>query len=176
MSRPAAFLDRDGTIIDDVGFIGKPEQIAILPGALEALQLLERSGIARIVISNQSGVARGLFREADVDAVNAALAAELAAGGASVDAFYYCPHLDDGCDCRKPLPGMAKRAAREHDLDVAASVVIGDRGADIGVAQALGIPGILIASERYPYQGPEPAARVPSLLDAVRWTLDRVRA
>ena len=175
MSRPAAFLDRDGTIIDDVGFIGKPEQIAILPGAPEALRLLEENGFARIVISNQSGIARRLLSEADVNAVNAALQVQLAACGASIDAFYYCPHLDAGCECRKPLPGLVRRAAHEHDLAIAASVMIGDRGADIGVAHALGIPGILIASERYPYSGPEPSARVASLLDAARWTTERVR-
>jgi len=173
-AKPAAFLDRDGTLMEDTGYIGSPERIRILAGVPEALQMLGNAGFERVVVTNQSGVARGMFGEIDVERVHRELGERLARDGAAVDAFYYCAHLDD-CDCRKPLPGMAQRAARERDLDLARSVVFGDRGGDIALANALGVPGILV-NEFGTYDGPEPLYRARTLLDGVRFFLERVHA
>ena len=171
--RPAAFLDRDGVLIEDSGFIGEPDAVRLLPDVPLALRRLHEAGYARIVVSNQSGVARGYFSNEDVERVNDALAGMLAGDGARIDAFYVCPHYDEGCDCRKPAPGLIRKAVAEHALTLQGSAVIGDRGSDIALAHAVGIPGILVASPRYPYAGPEPDARVGSLLGAVDWMIAR---
>ena len=171
--RPAAFLDRDGVLIEDNGFVGDPDAIQILADVPLALRRLADAGYARIVVSNQSGVARGYFSAQDVERVNGALAGMLADDGARIDAFYVCPHYDEDCDCRKPAPGMIRKAVHDHDLMLEGSAVIGDRGSDIALAHAVGIPGILVASPRYPYTGPKPEARVSSLLAAVDWMLER---
>jgi histidinol-phosphate phosphatase family protein len=155
--------------MDDSGFIGSPERITLLDGVPEALRLLEAAGFARIVITNQSGVARGFFGESDVENVHETLAALLLQAGATIDAFYHCTHLN-GCSCRKPLTGMVERAMLEHSIDVKRSVVFGDRWSDIGLAQNLGIPGILISHNEY--AGPEPAFQVGSLLEGVRRFLE----
>lgn len=170
----AAFLDRDGTLMDDSGFIGDPARVQVLDGVPEALRLLAEAGYARIVVTNQSGVARGYFGEPDVLAVHDELSRRLAAAGASVDAYYYCGHLD-GCDCRKPLPGLVRRAIADRRLDPASSVVFGDRASDIGLGIALGMPAILVNPVQ-PYAGPEPALRAESLLAGVRAYLAGVRA
>jgi histidinol-phosphate phosphatase family protein len=172
--RPAAFLDRDGTLMHDSGFIGDPSRIEVLPGVAQALRLLADAGYLRIVITNQSGVARGYFGEPDVERVHAELAARLAALGVSLDAFYYCAHLDD-CRCRKPQTGLVERALREHAIDRERSVVFGDRGSDIQLAANVGIPGVLV-NELPDYTGPEPLWRATSLLDGVRWYLETVHA
>ncbi len=160
--------------MEDSGFIGDPKRVRVLPGVAEALVELARGGFERIVVTNQSGVARGFFGEPDVNLVHRALAAELALGGATLDAYYFCTHLD-GCDCRKPLPGMILRAVRERDLDLAASVVFGDRGSDIALAHSVGIPGILVKEMRA-YDGPAPLHRARSLRDGVRFFLASVSA
>ena len=171
--RPAAFLDRDGVLMEDNGFVGDPDAIQILADVPLALRRLAEAGYARIVVSNQSGVARGYFSAQDVDRVNGALAGMLAGDGARIDAFYVCPHYDEDCDCRKPAPGMIRKAVHDYDLTLEGSAVIGDRGSDIALAHAVGIPGILVTSPRYPYTGPKPDAKVPSLLAAVDWMLER---
>jgi D-glycero-D-manno-heptose 1,7-bisphosphate phosphatase len=165
-------LDRDGTLMEDSGFIGEPARVRILGGVVEALHLLAAAGFERIVVTNQSGVARGLFGERDVERVNRALAARLAAAGATLDAFYVCAHLAD-CDCRKPRPGLIRRAARERGLDLARSVMFGDRGSDISLAANVGIPGILV-NELPGYDGPAPLHRARTLLDGVRFFLEYV--
>lgn len=173
-AKPAAFLDRDGTLMEDTGYIGTPDRIRILAGVPEALQMLAEAGFERIVVTNQSGVARGLFGELDVERVHRELGERLARHGTAIDAFYYCTHLDD-CDCRKPLPGMVQRAGRERNLDLPRSVVFGDRGGDIALANALGVPGILV-NEFGTYDGPEPLFRARTLLEGVRFFLERVHA
>ncbi len=142
MSRPAAFLDRDGTLIHDPGYLGDPAGVVLLDGAAAAVAALQRAGYVVVVLSNQSGVARGLYDEAAVAAVNARMCELLrkAEPAARIDAIYYCPHGPAGsCDCRKPLPGMFLRAARDLDLDCAASLAIGDHPRDVTAAQAAGI-------------------------------------
>jgi histidinol-phosphate phosphatase family protein len=170
--KPAAFLDRDGTLIDDVGFVKKRDDVRVLPTVVDALRVFADAGYARVVVTNQSGVARGYFDEAAVRGINAEIVARLRADDVSVDAFYYCPHYDDGCDCRKPEPGMIERAAREHGIDVARSAVVGDRGSDIELGQRLGIPGVLVPGPA-PYVGPEPDYRAQTLLEAAQWIVRR---
>lgn len=172
--KPTAFLDRDGTLMVDSGYVGDPDRIDVLDGVAEALRALEAAGYERVVVTNQSGVARGIFGKSDVDRVNLALAGELALGGASIDAFYYCTHLD-GCDCRKPATGLVRRAAAERGLDLARSVVFGDRATDMGLAQNADLPGILV-NEVPGYDGPPPLYRARTLLEGVRFFLERARA
>ncbi len=163
--------------MEDSGFIGDPQRVRVLAGVAEALAELAElaaAGFERIVITNQSGVARGLFGEADVLGVNRALAGELAVRGVALDAFYFCAHLAD-CDCRKPAPGLIRQAVAERNLDLRRSVMFGDRGSDMALAQNVGIPGILV-NELPGYDGPPPLHRAPTLRDGVRFFLDYVRA
>jgi D-glycero-D-manno-heptose 1,7-bisphosphate phosphatase len=159
--------------MEDSGFIGDPRRVRVLDGVAEALIALADAGFERIVVTNQSGVARGMFGEADVVNVNRALADELAVRGAALDAFYYCTHLT-GCDCRKPQAGLVRRALAERDIVLEGSVVFGDRGSDIGLAAAVGVPGILVNEiPDVPYAGPEPLFRAPTFAEGVRLFLER---
>jgi histidinol-phosphate phosphatase family protein len=160
--------------MEDSGFIGDPARVQVLDGVAEALRLLAEAGFERIVISNQSGVARGYFAEPDVERVNAELGRRLASAGVTIDAFYYCAHLE-ACDCRKPLPGLVRRAQLERELDLARSVMFGDRGSDIRLAHNVGISGILV-NELPGYDGPPPLYRARTLLEGVRFFLERVHA
>jgi histidinol-phosphate phosphatase family protein len=170
--RPAAFLDRDGTLIDDVGFVSDRKDVRMLPTVAAALRTFADAGYACVVVTNQSGVARGYFDEAAVHDVNAELVEQLEADGVVLDALYFCPHYGAGCDCRKPEPGMVHRAAREHGIDVARSAVVGDRGSDIELGRRLGIPGVLVPGP-VPYAGPEPDFRACTLLEAAQWIVRR---
>ncbi len=160
--------------MEDSGFIGDPRRIRILDGVAEALQLLGTAGLERIVVTNQSGVARGFFEEPDVVQVNRALQERLESEGAGIEAFYFCTHLG-GCECRKPLPGMVRQAVAERGLDLARSVVFGDRSSDMLLAERAGVPGILV-NPYGSYDGPEPLYRAGSLLEGVRFFLERVHA
>jgi histidinol-phosphate phosphatase family protein len=147
MGRRAAFLDRDGTIIFDGGYLADPAGVRLLPGALDALRRLRAAGFAIIVVSNQSGLARGLIRPEQHAAVHARFTEVLAEGGITVDAAYYCVHgPDDGCTCRKPRPGMLERAASEHAIDLARSLMIGDKPTDVGAGRAVGCVTALLGS------------------------------
>lgn len=149
-ARPAAFLDRDGVLNIDHGYVHRIDTLDVVDGAAEAVRLLNEAGYLVIVVTNQSGVARGLYGEDDVTRFNAELARRLAADGARIDAFYYCPHHPDGvvaryaiaCDCRKPKPGLLEQAARDFAIDRAASFLIGDKDGDQEAAAAFGIRGI----------------------------------
>lgn len=149
--RPAAFLDRDGTINHEVHYLGDPDQVELLPGAVEGLRLLREAGYILVVVTNQAGVARGYFGEEDVRAVHERLQALLRAQGAAVDAFTYCPHHPEGrgayrqaCACRKPGTEMHERAALELGLDFERSVVIGDKTTDLLPGIALGCRTVLV--------------------------------
>jgi len=172
MLRPAVFLDRDGTIIEDKGFLGDPSGVAILPTVTDALRLLGAQDFATIVLSNQSGVARGYFDDEAVRAVNDEIARQIADDGIAIDGWYWCSHFDQGCDCRKPAPGMVHRAVEEHDLTLDGSVMVGDRGSDVALGHAVGIPGILLPGV-LPYDGPEPDYRAQTLLEAAEWIVAR---
>lgn len=145
MPRDAVFLDRDGTIIEEVNYLARPEQVRLLPGAAEAIRAWNATGVLVIVVTNQAGVARGYFPESRVGEVHSHLDALLAAHGAKVDAYYYCPHgPNDGCECRKPLPGMLHLAAREHDVDLSRAWVIGDKVSDSDAGRAAGCRAVLV--------------------------------
>jgi D-glycero-D-manno-heptose 1,7-bisphosphate phosphatase len=154
----------------DSGYIGSPDRVRVMEGVPEALCLLEAAGFERVVVTNQSGVARGFFGESDVERVNAELSRKLAAENATIDAFYFCSHLEM-CGCRKPLTGMVERAVRERNLTLGQSVVFGDRGSDMQLARNLGVVGVLIVSSDGVYDGPEPAFIASSMLEGVRWLL-----
>ena len=150
--RPAVFLDRDGTMIEDVGYLDALDRVDYFPWTVDAIRLLNRAGFAVVVVTNQAGIARGFFSDAFVQETHRVIEARLAAGGARVDAYYYCPHHPAGkvsefaraCDCRKPGRGMIDRAARDLTLDPARSFVVGDTWLDIGLARAVGARGILV--------------------------------
>jgi histidinol-phosphate phosphatase family protein len=151
--RPAVFLDRDGTVIRDAIYIKDPRQVELLPGVPEGLQRLHAAGFALVVITNQSGIARGMLTEEDYAAVRDRLGALLTPYGIQFTASYHCPHhpeVDGPCDCRKPGTGLYRRAADEHGLDPVRSFAIGDRWRDIAPAIALGGQGILVPIESTP--------------------------
>ncbi len=167
MKRPAAFLDRDGTLIEEVNYLARPEQVAVLPGVRDALGALRDAGWALVLVTNQAGVARGYFEESAVIAANARLEALL---GLRFDGVYWCPHHPDGvvpslaraCACRKPAPGMIRRAIDELDLRVDGSFVVGDKRSDLEAGRALGLPGWLV---RTGHGANEPAGDWPAAAD-----------
>lgn len=137
-ARRALFLDRDGTLIVDVGYPNDPAQVVLLAGAAEALRTLQNDW-ALVVVSNQSGLARGLITEAQASAVHERFVALFAAAGVQFAGFYYCPHApDSGCACRKPAPGLLHDAARDLGLDLALSVMLGDKPSDLEAGRAAG--------------------------------------
>jgi len=148
--RPAAFLDRDGVLNVDHGYAYKPDQLEWIAGAPEAVRLLNEAGYAVIVVTNQSGIARGLYDEAAVRHFHAHMQNVLRAHSAHIDAFYFCPHHPDGtvkalairCGCRKPGTGMLEQATREWPIDLARSFLIGDKDGDMAAAAAFHIRGI----------------------------------
>ena len=181
---PAIFLDRDGTINEDPGYLTHPSEVRLLPGVGEALRLLQEQGFCLVVVSNQSGVARGLLTEAMLEQIHVKLEALLHAEGVSLRGLYYCPHHPEGappygqaCDCRKPKGGLVERAAREHGLDLSRSYVIGDQHIDIELARQMGMPAILVLTG----QGRlnltsgqiQPDYVAPDLAAAARWILQR---
>jgi len=141
----AVFLDRDGTICRDVHYMRRPEQFELLPGVAEGIKLLNELGVKVIVATNQSGVARGYFTEADLEKIHDRMIDELAKRGARIDAIYYCPHHpDDNCGCRKPKIGMLEQAARDLDLDLSKCFIIGDKKLDIETGRNAECTSILI--------------------------------
>jgi len=143
--RPAVFLDRDGTIADEVGYLNHLSRFRMFPFAAAAVRRLNEAGLPVVVITNQSGVGRGYFPESLVHEVHTQMTQQLAADGARVDAVYYCPHTSaDNCSCRKPKTGMLERAAREHAIDLKRSFVVGDRHGDIELARNVEARSILV--------------------------------
>jgi D,D-heptose 1,7-bisphosphate phosphatase len=151
MTRPAAFLDRDGVLIEDTGYVHRPDQVKWLPGAKSAVKKLNDAGFFVFLVTNQAGVARGYYSEADVSRLHCWMTQELAAVGAHLDAIYYCPHHPDGisltykmiCACRKPAPGLLLRALAEWPVRREGSFLIGDKAIDLQAAEAAEIPGHL---------------------------------
>lgn len=141
MINRACFLDRDGVINAEVNYLHEPEKVIILPGVVDALRLLREHQCKIIVVTNQAGVAKNLYGEADILAVHQRIADLIAPFEVNIDAFYYCPHHPDHsgeCECRKPMPGMLLRAAREHNIDLSQSAMIGDRLSDIEAGRNAG--------------------------------------
>jgi D-glycero-D-manno-heptose 1,7-bisphosphate phosphatase len=176
----AVFLDRDGVLVDDPGYLSDPDAVRLLPGAARSLVALRAAGWRLVVVTNQSGFARGHFTEERLAGIHARLGELLAAGGATLDAIYYCPHHPDGsagayrraCDCRKPLPGLLLAAARDLRLDLAACWMVGDQPKDVAAGRAAGCRTILIGGEGAAVKSARPDYRAASLLDAAALILN----
>jgi D-glycero-D-manno-heptose 1,7-bisphosphate phosphatase len=182
---PAVFLDRDGTLIEEAGYLDRLDRLAMFPFTADAVRLLNRAGWPAIVISNQSGIGRGLVREAFVAEAHAHIADRLSAAGARIDSFFYCPHHPEAtvseyrarCDCRKPAPGMLLAAAGQFALDLPRSVVVGDRWEDVEAARAVGARAVLVrtgyglTTEANRRPGVTADAVVDNLIAAVAWIL-----
>ena len=141
----AVFLDRDGTISEDTGYMTDPSAYRVFPWTGEAVRHINARGLKAILITNQSGIARGYFTEATVHAFHAALTTELARHGAHLDGIYFCPHHPDaGCDCRKPLPGMLLKASIDLGINLKQSFMVGDRYLDLEAGRAAGTRSVLV--------------------------------
>jgi histidinol-phosphate phosphatase family protein len=179
--RPGILLDRDGTIIVDHGYIGSVDRVEFIEGSAEAIATFNRAAIPVAVVTNQSGVARGLYGIDDVTRVHSYIAERLAEDGAHVDLFIYCPYHPDGTvkafarasDDRKPGPGMARAAQAALNLDLSSSWVVGDRPEDVGLAQAIGASAIYIGSKDWRRPG---VWAFPSLAAAAPFLLERITA
>jgi D-glycero-D-manno-heptose 1,7-bisphosphate phosphatase len=177
--RPAAFLDRDGTIIHDAEYLGDPTCIRLLRGATAAIARLNAAGLPVIVVTNQSGIARGLLSAADYERVRLRLDEMLAASGVHVDATMMCPHHPDftgPCECRKPGVLLYEQAAAAHGLDLARSVYVGDRWRDVAPAVHFGGRGFLLRSGAAPDDDFARAEREPrvEIADSLRAAVDRM--
>ncbi len=147
LRRKAAFIDRDGVINVERGFLHRVEEFVFIPGAVDGLRWLQAEGYLLVVITNQSGIARGLYTEADYQRLTAYMQQRLLSAGVQLSAVEYCPHLADAqlpefrldCDCRKPRPGMLRRAAVALDVDLPASILVGDRATDIQAGRSAGV-------------------------------------
>lgn len=197
MKKMAVFLDRDGTINEQMGYINHLSRFHLLPGVARAIRLLNDQAIPVFVVTNQSGLARGYFPEDLLIKVHEAMAERLRAEGASLDGVYVCPHHPEAkeeryrvdCPCRKPRPGLFLQAATDHNLDLTRSYVVGDRWSDLKAAAACGAKGVLVLTGYgrgdYEFIGPQqnlqPNHVADDLLAAVQWIivnaqLDRMKA
>ncbi len=189
----AIFFDRDGTLNEETGYICDPAQFRLLDVAAEAVRLVNEAGWRAIVVTNQAGIARGLFTEDFLAGIHRRMMNELTEVGARVDAIYYCPHHPEigeppyrqVCNCRKPKPGLLTRAAAEFDLNLSKCVLIGDRYGDIAAAQAIGARGVLVLTGHGREEfgqgqttGPQHEDHIvadyiaANVLEAVRWILN----
>ena len=149
MGNRAVFVDRDGTINVNYGYISSPDNFKMYPGIVKGIKLLNESGFKVIVITNQSGIARGYFSKEALKEIHDKMEKELAEKGASVDAIYYCPHHpDENCDCRKPETGLFKMAKDDFDIDYKKSFVVGDRMLDVEAGYKLGCKTILVPEDK----------------------------
>ncbi|MGB9004467.1 MAG: HAD family hydrolase [Candidatus Aminicenantales bacterium] len=187
MKKRAVFLDRDGTLNEDVGYPGLYSQVHIYPFSFEAVRKINAAGLLAVVITNQSGVGRGYFTEAALRKLHRQMSQEFTGRQARLDAIYYCPHYAESglheyrldCTCRKPFPGLALRAARELDIDLHRSYMIGDKVEDILFGRNIGARPILVltgfgrqSQERLREEKIEPAIICPTVLEATDWILE----
>ena len=184
-ARRAVFLDRDGTLIEERGYIDRLNLLTVFPWTADALRLLKRAGFVTVVITNQSAIARGIIDESFLDTVHREIDARIGRGGGVIDAYYHCPHLADApleryrqaCRCRKPGPGMIERACRDLQLDPARSVMIGDRWLDVACGKAAGTRSILVRTGHGAHEADAPPAGIGAdailnnLMEATGWIL-----
>jgi D-glycero-D-manno-heptose 1,7-bisphosphate phosphatase len=169
----AVFLDRDGVVnrkAPEGDYVTSWERFEFLPGALEGLRLLAAAGAPVVIVTNQRGIARGRMSERDLADINDRMSAAAAAAGGRIDAVYHCPH-EGGCDCRKPGTALFERAARDLDIDLSASAVVGDRASDMEAATRIGARRVLVGY--HPEPMPAVDHRAADLLAAARWLLDQ---
>ncbi len=184
--QPAVFLDRDGTMVHDVGYLSRFEDLRWYPWTIEAVRLLARAGFLVCVTTNQSGIALGFCSDTFVRSVHDRMGAEIAAAGGRVDGWFYCPHHPEAhidalrleCDCRKPKPGMIRQAQDRFAIDLGRSFVVGDKMADVGLATGVGARGVLVRTgygeaELHRHDGRMPGAAhvAPDLMAATAWIL-----
>ena len=184
--RPAVFIDRDGTMIHDVGYLSRREDISWYAWTIDAIRLLNRAGFLVFVATNQGGIGLGFYTEDFLKSLHVELDAVLREAGAHVDDWLYCPHHPDArvpslkvaCECRKPGPGMVRQAEQRFEIDLARSFVIGDKWTDIGMATSVGARGILVRSgygeielRRRSASAPEAAYVAADLMEATSWLL-----
>ena len=190
--RPALFIDRDGCLIEEMGYINHPSRVRVLPRTPEAIARLNAAGIAAVMATNQAGIARGYFSNETLAAVNAELERQLGALGARLDGLYVCTHhptageppYRETCECRKPKPGLLLRAAAELGLDLSRSIMVGDKPSDIEAGQAAGAATVLVLTgygrgeweHRRHEWTVKPDHVAEDLFDAVLWSLARIRA
>jgi len=186
MTRRAVFLDRDGTLLHEVGYLSRSEDVRWFPFSVDAVRLLNRAGFLVFVITNQGGVGLGLFTEEFVEQTHHQLAAHMEAGGAHVSGWFHCPHhpravvpaLALDCDCRKTKPGLIRRAEQLFPLDLARSYVVGDKLADVELAAAVGARGVLVQTGHGSGELARQGGRMPGaafvasdLMEATSWIL-----
>jgi D-glycero-D-manno-heptose 1,7-bisphosphate phosphatase len=183
VTRAAVFLDRDGTLIEEVGYLDRLDQLALFPWTIDALRLLNRASLVTVVVTNQSAIGQGLIDAAFLARAHASLDERLAAGRARIDRYYFCPHLPDaGCRCRKPGPGMIEQACADLGLDPTHSVMVGNRWIDVAAGQAAGTRTALVRTghgareaAEAPPEGVRADAILNNLMEAVGWILrDRI--
>lgn len=183
--KPAVFIDRDGTVNEQMGYVNHPSRFKILPGVPEAFRILNNAGFLAIIVSNQSGVARGYFPMELVYNIHRIMKEALLKEGAAVDGIFFCPHYPRGtvpeysvdCDCRKPRTGLIRQACEHFDIDMSGSYLIGDHYTDMELADRSSIKGILVKTGygagvidyNLPYMDSKPLYIAEDLLDAVKW-------
>ena len=191
MSKIAVFIDRDGTMSEEVGYVNHISRFKLLENTAAAVKLLNEAGVLAIVATNQAGVARGYFEEPMINKVHEKLKNELAKSGASVDAIYYCPHHPSAgkppyraeCNCRKPKPGMILRAREDFDIDLSRSYMVGDKISDVEFGQKLGLKSVMVMTGygigEYEHQRQDwktaPDFMADDLLGAVKWIIEDIR-
>jgi D-glycero-D-manno-heptose 1,7-bisphosphate phosphatase len=186
-ARPAVFLDRDGTLVHDPGYLARLEDLRWFPCAIDAIRLVNRAGFLVLVLTNQGGIGLGLVDESFVGQAHASMARDVETGGGRVDGWFYCPHhpraeiesLRIACDCRKPQPGMVRQAQRRFDIDLPRSFMVGDKASDMALAANIGARGVLVRTGHAEAElaeqpgGVMPGATqiAPDLMAAVAWIL-----
>lgn len=191
MSKIAVFIDRDGTMSEEVGYVNHISRFKLLENTAAAVKLLNEAGVLAIVATNQAGVARGYFEEPMINKVHEKLKNELAKSGASVDAIYYCPHHPSAgkppyraeCNCRKPKPGMILKAKDDFDIDLSRSYMVGDKISDVEFGLKLGLKSVMVMTGygigEYEHQRQDwkvaPDFIADDLLEAVKWIIEDIR-
>ena len=172
--KPAVFIDRDDTLLQDEGYMTRPEQVRLFPGTLDALLTFQEAGLTLVLVSNQSGVGRGWFSQGEVRAIQERMLELLP--GVEFAALEYCFHLpEDGCPCRKPQPLMILRAAHRLGIDLSRSVMVGDRISDVGAGRSAGCKTLLLSADEELIKEAGPDHAVASLADGVEWVLEVTR-
>jgi len=191
MKQIAVFLDRDGTVSEEVGYVNHLSRFKLFPWTAEAIKKLNEAQIKAILVTNQAGVARGYFTEDLIGEVHNKLVNDLAKTGAYLDAIYYCPHHPSAgqppyranCECRKPKPGLLYKAADEHNIDLSSSFMVGDKYTDVELGQRIDVKGVMVMTGygigEYEYQRQNwpqmPDKIAENLLTAVDWIISQVK-